>query len=213
MTAVDNSLEESLDCAIGFQRLISSDCATGFQRLISYFQILRYVYSNAFEGDVVQPCVPNPVRGRRLLQPHFNIDTSCNCMCLPPLFPVTISHLKAIITIGDLLFRRAKLSTGIMEQPPSIEVIFSHEKLDEKSTSCPFRLLRILPAANLAEEIRCEIFHSSLDDHPKYEAPSYTWGDPNVTEPISVEGKICHITTNPNCARRYIRFKDRERVL
>jgi hypothetical protein len=91
--------------------------------------------------------------------------------------------------------------------------MFIHEKLSQGQSSRQFRLLRILPAGNLADDIRCEIFHSSLDDHPVYEALSYTWGDPDVTLPICVANKRYDVTTNLECALRYIRLPDCDRII
>lgn len=90
---------------------------------------------------------------------------------------------------------------------------FIHERLDQGASSQEFRLLRLLPAANLADDIRCEVFHTSLDDCPDYEALSYVWGDPDVTLPIFVGKKRYDVTINLECTMRYIRLPDRDRIM
>ncbi|KAK3942808.1 heterokaryon incompatibility, partial [Diplogelasinospora grovesii] len=46
-----------------------------------------------------------------------------------------------------------------------------------------------------------------------YEALSYTWGDPRVTEPVLLNGQEYHATTNLRCALEYLRLPDRKRTL
>lgn len=40
------------------------------------------------------------------------------------------------------------------------------------------RILKIQPAKNMTDEIRCDLVYSLLGDHPEYEALSHTWGSP-----------------------------------
>lgn len=46
------------------------------------------------------------------------------------------------------------------------------------SANSQFRILRIQPAKNQSDEIRCDLISSLLTDHDEYEALSYTWGSP-----------------------------------
>jgi hypothetical protein len=46
------------------------------------------------------------------------------------------------------------------------------------------------------EVVRCSIKHASLDDQDDYVALSYTWGDPNNTLPILVDGATLPVTVN-----------------
>jgi len=76
-----------------------------------------------------------------------------------------------------------------------------------------FRLLKVLPATQLADDVYCEILYSSLDKHPEYEALSYAWGDVKKTSPIFVGNKQYPATTNLDCALRYIKLRDQDRIL
>jgi hypothetical protein len=63
------------------------------------------------------------------------------------------------------------------------------------------RLLSILPAMKGSETdlIVCRLQRVKLKDSGdkvQYIALSYAWGDPNVTLPIMVDGKIMQITKN-----------------
>lgn len=90
---------------------------------------------------------------------------------------------------------------------------FRYSPLRHGSRSKEFRLLKILPADNLDAEIRCELFHSSLAKPPSYEALSYTWGDPEVTVPISLNDTPFQVTTNLGRALRFLRVEDEERIM
>src|SRR2546430_2351964 len=47
---------------------------------------------------------------------------------------------------------------------------------------------------------------------PEYEALSYAWGDPNIRQPISVNGKMMRVTSNLYSALRTLRKADEDRV-
>jgi hypothetical protein len=49
------------------------------------------------------------------------------------------------------------------------------------------RLFTLQPGA-FGDPVDGFLTQISLNNHPKYEALSYVWGDPNVTLPISVHG-------------------------
>jgi len=49
----------------------------------------------------------------------------------------------------------------------------------------PIRLLHILPAGD-SSEIYCTVKSADLETNPSFEALSYVWGDPHVTEPIKL---------------------------
>jgi hypothetical protein len=48
------------------------------------------------------------------------------------------------------------------------------------------RLAYLAPSAKRDEQPSCSLHIVSLDDNPHYEALSYTWGNPKVTEPIQL---------------------------
>ncbi|PVH75349.1 HET-domain-containing protein, partial [Cadophora sp. DSE1049] len=73
------------------------------------------------------------------------------------------------------------------------------------------RLMTILPGqAN--EDIRIKLNVVSLDDKPYFEALSYVWGDPKVTEDIKLNGWIFPITTNLRAALQALRRTHEARV-
>src|SRR2546423_4132352 len=74
------------------------------------------------------------------------------------------------------------------------------------------RLLSILPG-KWTDEIRCELRRFSLDSRPRYEALSYTWGDPSDTRPIILDGCEVRVTVNLESALRRLRQPDTNRVL
>ena len=73
------------------------------------------------------------------------------------------------------------------------------------------RLVEILPNEP-DDEIRCRISSAKLSACGDYEALSYTWGDPSITEDIWCEGRRLSITTNLMAALRRLRYSERPRV-
>jgi hypothetical protein len=53
---------------------------------------------------------------------------------------------------------------------------FAFLPLNTTQGSRKTRFLKLLPAKNLKDEIRCTIYYSSLNDSPVYEALLYKWG-------------------------------------
>ncbi|PMD41902.1 HET-domain-containing protein [Hyaloscypha variabilis F] len=76
-----------------------------------------------------------------------------------------------------------------------------------------FRLLHLLPSENFTAPIRCKIFHSSLDKSPGYEALSYVWGNPNVTQDVLIHERSQAVTKNLELALRHIRLPKKKRIL
>jgi hypothetical protein len=69
--------------------------------------------------------------------------------------------------------------------------------------------LRVLTvhAGNVLEPIRCSLRTVSFREKPSYDALSYTWGDPNVTRPIEVNGAAVQVTSNLEQALQYVASK------
>jgi Heterokaryon incompatibility protein (HET) len=67
------------------------------------------------------------------------------------------------------------------------------------------RLLSIDTSEDEASAISCHLHLSSLADQPDFNALSYVWGDPNVTQNILVQGEVFAATTNLVSALRHIR--------
>jgi hypothetical protein len=89
--------------------------------------------------------------------------------------------------------------------------ILCYHELDHESRE--FRLLRLLPSIDFDTEIHCELFKSSLDSCPSYEAISYVWGDANITVPIRLHDTTRSVTTNLGLALRYMRLVEEESVI
>ena len=72
-----------------------------------------------------------------------------------------------------------------------------------------FRLVSILPdGAATGDRIRCELQSTRLDEAPSYEALSYTWGDPDFTMPIELDGDQFEVTMNLLLALHRLRSTD-----
>ncbi|KAH7161932.1 heterokaryon incompatibility protein-domain-containing protein [Dactylonectria estremocensis] len=75
-----------------------------------------------------------------------------------------------------------------------------------------FRLLRLLPAKNFHDRIRCRLTCSSPFADP-YEALSYTWGDSDKTISIEIDGHPVAIRENLAAALRQLRTFETARTL
>lgn len=79
------------------------------------------------------------------------------------------------------------------------------------------RLLRILPSTELKAPVHCSIFTASLRDDPPpiYQALSYVWGDPKLTDEITIQGTEGPTTVglSLSLAIRYIRHDRNDVVL
>ncbi|OCK78373.1 HET-domain-containing protein [Lepidopterella palustris CBS 459.81] len=64
------------------------------------------------------------------------------------------------------------------------------------------RLLNLMPG-KFNDPIHCTVSIASLDDPPKYEALSYTWGNPKDTRSIILDGIAVNITVNLYDALRH----------
>ncbi|KAF5655218.1 heterokaryon incompatibility (het-6OR allele) [Fusarium heterosporum] len=74
------------------------------------------------------------------------------------------------------------------------------------------RTLHLLPG-NQHDSVRCTLRTAFLDDNPKYEALSYTWGDPQDYRYIKVDGMRKEITVNLYNALYRLRDSKQERCL
>ena len=63
------------------------------------------------------------------------------------------------------------------------------------------RILTLHPG-NAPDPIVCSLETAVLADRPVYEALSYTWGDPDITETICVDGLQVAVTVNLENALR-----------
>lgn len=63
------------------------------------------------------------------------------------------------------------------------------------------------------DDIDCGLHVVSLDENPKYEALSYTWGSGSSTKPIFVNSNEVRVTVNLEAALRHIRSANRSHTL
>jgi hypothetical protein len=77
------------------------------------------------------------------------------------------------------------------------------------------RLVRLQPAKDLQSPIACTLQTVSLDEHPHFEALSYTWGRTTIyaTRCVHLNGKECAVTMNLWQALRYLRHQSHERII
>ncbi|KAI0097878.1 heterokaryon incompatibility protein-domain-containing protein [Nemania sp. FL0031] len=80
--------------------------------------------------------------------------------------------------------------------------LYDQQKLNNSESE--IRLIDLSPG-EAHSEIVCELRRVSLDGAPRYNALSYTWGDPSRTAPITVNGILIRITINLEAALRAIR--------
>ena len=74
------------------------------------------------------------------------------------------------------------------------------------------RIVKIIPG-RFADPISCHLLPVSLYDDPFYEALSYTWGDPNVTKPVILNGITVNVTGNLETCLRHLRKEDRAQIM
>ncbi|CAJ2510846.1 Uu.00g064710.m01.CDS01 [Anthostomella pinea] len=76
-----------------------------------------------------------------------------------------------------------------------------------------FRILHLLPSADLDATIQGVMEHVSFNHHPPYEAVSYTWGDPRNTSTITIDGLEFSVTSNLVVLLRHLRKPNVSRAL
>ena len=74
------------------------------------------------------------------------------------------------------------------------------------------RLLELYPG-NANENIDCTLYQTKLEDAPKYEAISYTWGNPANKTNVLCDSKIIMVTQNLKDALCRLKLKDESRIL
>jgi hypothetical protein len=71
----------------------------------------------------------------------------------------------------------------------------------------------ILAPDDGSNNVRCTLKHVRLSDKPQYEGLSYVWGDPSKPRLVMCDGCIIRVTESLHAALRYLRLKNRNRVL
>lgn len=88
---------------------------------------------------------------------------------------------------------------------------FHYKALDRARDE--IRLLRLIPSEDNASIITCDLVHVSLHECPNYEALSYTWGLPNFSCGILVNGEAFPVTENLLLALHALRSETSARCL
>ena len=73
--------------------------------------------------------------------------------------------------------------------------------------------LLVLESGQNSDEISCGLLNVLLTWRTRYEALSYTWGDPKITKPVICSGKKIDVTANLHSALHHLRYPDRQRIL
>lgn len=83
------------------------------------------------------------------------------------------------------------------------------------STNYSIRLLRLLPNQDEAADICCELFEYALEGYHlyRYDALSYTWGDPDETLSVAIDGHFFEVTLNLYAALFRLRHHSFARLL
>lgn len=79
-------------------------------------------------------------------------------------------------------------------------------------TNSEIRLVTLHPG-RATDDIHCTLKTASLDECPKYEALSYTWGDENDTKPVTVNACLHDATSNLETALRCLRRRWKPRIM
>ncbi|KAI1193673.1 heterokaryon incompatibility protein-domain-containing protein [Nemania serpens] len=80
------------------------------------------------------------------------------------------------------------------------------------SSKNEIRLLTLEPGQR-DDDIQCTLSNVKLSWRTRFEALSYTWGDPKITTPIKLAGHEVEVTLNLHSALRDLRYTDRSRSL
>ena len=86
---------------------------------------------------------------------------------------------------------------------------YTHAPLLSKSS---FRVLELYPGSP-HDEISYKLHEADWDKPPKYDALSYTWGDPHKKVSTLCDGQIMNITVNLRDALCALRFKSTSRLI
>jgi hypothetical protein len=124
----------------------------------------------------------------------------------------TIGRLAAITIVGEIVFFLLRRNERQDNRPVGTAVI-KELYLPLDGIIKQIRLLSILPAAHFTDQVSCTLTIVPIHQCAEYEALSYCWGDPNITEPIIVSGHTLNLTTNLASAIRHLRRTDQPRLM
>lgn len=110
---------------------------------------------------------------------------------------------------GSPISTLGQQSSALPENTNSNADHFLHKQLMKPTD---FRLIRLLPGHH-DDPIVCEILRLNLEDHPPYEAVSYTWGDQSRMAPIFTQAGPLQVTHNCKAALLDLRDRNQDRQL
>ncbi|KAF2998412.1 hypothetical protein E8E14_005154 [Neopestalotiopsis sp. 37M] len=108
------------------------------------------------------------------------------------------------------------MSASLQSSSASDESPYAYQPLSAKADT---RIIELVPAIDASFPLQCRIAELSLwsEDLRDYEALSYTWGQPDFSETLSViqdgQTSVLGITPNLRDALERLRLPDRERRL
>jgi len=109
---------------------------------------------------------------------------------------------SGLLTLRNLNISPTTSSFSAQNSPDE----FVHSPLEDAEHA--IRLLDLEPSSDATLDIRCNVRHVILDTDDntlQYKTLSYTWGDPNDTKAIFVDGKQYRVTLNCHAALRRLR--------
>ena len=81
-------------------------------------------------------------------------------------------------------------------------------------TGCDqIRILVLEPSGGWRDIVCCRMLTVALTTKPQYEALSYTWGDPNLSRTIVINGRPMRVGNNLESALRHLRLGHEERII
>ncbi|KAK2591518.1 hypothetical protein QQS21_010793 [Conoideocrella luteorostrata] len=79
-------------------------------------------------------------------------------------------------------------------------------------TLTSFRVAELLPG-KADDPVSCSLHQVDWPNQLDYEAVSYAWGNPDLTEPVAVHGKRVEVTQNLHVCLKHLRYENRSRFL
>jgi Heterokaryon incompatibility protein (HET) len=106
--------------------------------------------------------------------------------------------------------RPSKSKASAVNKPNTVNEFFPYRDLKSKYE---IRLVTINPASARNDPIVAQLNHVILEDRPRYEALSYTWGSLVRPETITLNGHDFRVTQNLDAALHDLRLPDEPRTI
>ncbi|CZR69320.1 uncharacterized protein PAC_19220 [Phialocephala subalpina] len=112
-------------------------------------------------------------------------------------------------TVTKYRVEGSSYSSGRSDHEPEYRRLYRH--LSKRSRE--IRLLRLEPSSDAQAKIRCSLIRTTVDSGIKFEALSYTWGDPGQEKWIIVDGLEVPVRKKLWEALIHLRYRDQRRTL